>query len=130
MFEDLNDANFMLYCAKCYEKPNAIMSEFEEDINRILYIKRLLTKYYSSKQLKDRLIMNHIIVLYNVFGIEPATRMLFYKLDNRDLTVVKPFLLFLNFLPDVVYGINGKNVITAEIGLDQEAVKCLRSISK
>ena len=128
MFENLNDDNFLLYAAKAYEKPNAVMSEFEEDLNRILYLKRLLTKFYSSKMLKDRLIMNHIIVLYNVFGIETTTRMLFYKLDSRDLEVVKPFLIFLNLLPDVVYGINGKNIMTADIKLDQEAVKCLRSI--
>jgi hypothetical protein len=128
MFENLNDDNFQLFAAKAYEKPNAVMSEFEEDLNRILYLKRLLTKFYSSKILKDRLIMNHIIVLYNVFGIETTTRMLFYKLDNRDLEVLKPFLIFLNLLPDVVYGINGKNIMTADIKLDQEAVRCLRNI--
>ena len=104
------------------------MSEFEEDLNRILYLKRLLTKYYATKILKDRLIMNHIIVLYNVFGIEAATRMLFYKLDERDLEVIKPFLIFLNFLPDIVYGVNGKNITTADIKLDQEAIRCLRDL--
>jgi hypothetical protein len=128
MFENLNDENYLLFAAKAYEKPNAVMSEFEEDLQRILYIKRLLTKYYSTKILKDRLILNHIIVLYNVFGVEAATRMLFFKLENKDLEVVKPFLLFLNFLPDIVYGINGKNIITADIGLNQEAVSCLRAL--
>jgi hypothetical protein len=128
MFENLSDDNFLLYAAKAYEKPNAVMSEFEEDLNRILYLKRLLTKFYSSKVLKDRLIMNHIIVLYNVFGVETTTRMLFFKLDQRDLEVVKPFLIFLNLLPDVVYGINGNNIMTADIKLDQEAVRCLRNI--
>lgn len=128
MFENLNDENFLLFAAKAYSTPNAVMSEFEEDLNRILYLKRLLTKYYSSKVLKDRLIMNHIIVLYNVFGIEAATRMLFFKLDSRDLEVVKPFLIFLKFLPEVVHGINGKNIITADIRLDEEALKCLRDL--
>jgi hypothetical protein len=128
MFENLNDGNFSLFAAKAYDKPNAVMSEFEEDLNRILYLKRLLTKYYSSKVLKDRLIMNHIIVLYNVFGVDAATRMLFYKLDGRDLEVVKPFLLFLNFLPDKVCGINGKDIETADIKLDQEAIRCLRDL--
>ena len=128
MFENLNDDNFSLYAAKAYEKPNVVMSEFEEDLCRILYLKRLLTKYYSSKVLKDRLIMNHIIVLYNVFGVEAATRMLFYRLDERDLEVIKPFLIFLNYLPDVVYGINGKNINTADIKLDEEAIKCLREL--
>lgn len=130
MFDNLTESNFSLYAAKAYDKPNAVMSEFEEDLNRILYLKRLLTKYYSSKVLKDRLIMNHIIVLYNVFGVVAATRMLFYKLDDKDLEVVKPFLIFLNFLPEKVYGINGKDVCTADIKLDQEAVKCLRDLNK
>jgi hypothetical protein len=128
MFDNINDDNFVIFAAKAYEKPNVVMSEFEEDLNRILYLKRLLTKYYASKVLKDRLIMNHIIVLYNVFGIEAATRMLFFKLDERDLRVVKPFLIFLNFLPDKVHGIGGKDINTADILLDEEAIKCLRSL--
>ena len=65
MFNNLTDDNYMLYAAKVYDRPNAVMSEFEEDLDRILYIKRLLTKYYSSGCLKERLIMNHLIVLYN-----------------------------------------------------------------
>lgn len=128
MFDDLNDNNFMLYAAKAYDKPNAVMSEFEEDINRILYVKRLLTKYYSSGILKERLILNHIVVLYNVFGVEAATRILFFKLDERDYEVIKPFLIFLNFLPKVVYGIKGKNIITSEIQLDTGSIKCLRNL--
>lgn len=128
MFENLNDENFLLFAAKAYEKPTAIMSEFEEDLNRILYLKRLLSKFYVSKILKDRLIMNHIIVLYNVFGVEAATRMLFLKLDNKDLEVIKPFLIFLNLLPNIVYGINGKNILTDEIELNQETVTCLRNL--
>ncbi len=130
MFENLNDDNIMLYAAKCYDKPNAVMSEFEEDLNRILYLKRLLTKYYSTKILKDRLIMNHIVVLYNVFGVEAATRLLFYKLEEKDLDVVKPFLMFLNLLPEIVYGIRGTDVRTSEIKLDQEAIRCLRNLQK
>lgn len=128
MFDDLNDNNFMLYAAKAYDKPNAVMSEFEEDLNRILYVKRLLTKYYSSGILKERLILNHIVVLYNVFGVEAATRILFFKLDERDYEVIKPFLIFLNFLPKVVYGIKGKNIITSEIQLDTGSIKCLRNL--
>jgi len=128
MFDDLNDSNFLLYAAKVYDKPNVIMSEFEEDLNRILYLKRLLTKYYSSGVLKDRLIMNHLVILYNVFGIEATTRMLFLKLEEKDLEVIKPFLIFLNYLPEKVLGINGKNIETADIKLDQEVVKILRSM--
>lgn len=128
MFDNLTDENISLFAAKAYDKPNAVMSEFEEDLCRILYIKRLLTKYYSTKILKDRLIMNHLVILYNVFGIEAATRLLFYRLDVSDLEIIKPFLMFLNFLPETVYGINGKDIITTEIRLNQDAVKCLRNL--
>jgi hypothetical protein len=127
MFLELNDDNFLLYAAKVYDKPNAVMSEFEEDLNRILYIKRLFTKYYSTGALKERLILNHLVVLYNVFGPD-ATRLLFFKLEEKDYEVLKPFLLFLNFLPEIVYGIRGKNILTDEIKLDEAAVKCLRQL--
>ena len=128
MFDNLNDDNILLYAAKVYNKPNAVMSEFEDDLSRILYIKRLLKKYYSTGVLKERLVINHIIVLYNVFGIEAATRLLFMRLDDKDYTVIKPFLIFLNFLPEVVYGIYGKNILTSSISLDEETVKCLRKL--
>jgi hypothetical protein len=128
MFDDLNDNNFMLYAAKVYDKPNAVMSEFEEDINRILYIKRLLTKYDTSGVLKERLILNHLVILYNVFGVEAATRILFFKLDEEDYKILKPFLMFLNFLPKIVYGIKGKNIITNDIKLDTGAIECLRNL--
>lgn len=130
MFHDLNDSNFMLYAAKVYDRPNAVMSEFEEDINRLLYIKRLLTKYYSSGVLKERLILNHIIVLYNVFGIEAATRLLFFKLDEKDYQVIKPFLIFLKFLPPVVYGISGRDILTGEILLDEGSLQCLANLKQ
>jgi hypothetical protein len=128
MFDDLNDNNFMLYAAKVYDKPNAVMSEFEEDINRILYIKRLLTKYDTSGVLKERLILNHLVILYNVFGVEAATRILFFKLDEEDYKILKPFLMFLNFLPKIVYGIKGRNIITNDIKLDTGAIECLRNL--
>ena len=128
MFDDLNDNNFMLYAARAYDKPNAVMSEFEEDLNRVLYIKRLLTKYYSSGILKERLILNHIVVLYNVFGVEAATRILFFKLEEKDYEVIKPFLIFLNFLPKIVYGIKGKNIMTSVIQLDKGSIECLRNL--
>lgn len=128
MFEDLNDDNIMLYAAKVYDKPNAVMSEFEEDLNRILYLKRLLTKYYATGVLKDRLLINHIMVLYNVFGIEAATRLLFFKLDETDYKVVKPFLMFLKYLPMIVHGIKGKDIVTELILMDEGALECIRKL--
>jgi hypothetical protein len=127
MFENLTEDNYLLYAAKAYDKPNVVMSEFEEDLNRILYIKRLLTKYYSNGILKERLILNHLVVLYNVFG-EATTRLLFFSLEEKDYVVIKPFLIFLNYLPSVVYGINGKNIITSVIQLDENAIKGLRNL--
>lgn len=128
MFENLSDENFLLYAIKCYSSPNAIMSEFEEDLNRIQYIKRLITKYRDSGEFKGRLILNHIVVLYNVFGVDGATKILFFKLDERDYEIIKPFLVFLNYMPEVVYGIRGKNIRSSDIKLDQEAIKCLREL--
>jgi hypothetical protein len=128
MFNNLTEDNFLLYCAKVYDRPNAVMSEFNEDLDRILYIKRLLTKYYSSGCLKERLIMNHLIVLYNCFGVDATTRLIFFRLEERDYSVMKPFLIFLNYMPDVIHGINGKDIISSDIELDKEAVRLLREI--
>ena len=128
MFQNLTENNYLLFAAKVYEKPNAIMSEFEEDLNRTLYIKRLLTKYYANGILKDRLIMNHLVILLNVFGVEATARILFFKLDSKDLAVIKPFLIYLNSMPDVVYGINGKDITTSDVKLDKGAIECLRNL--
>lgn len=94
------------------------MSEFEEDIKRIKYVKRLIKKYVVTGDLKERLILNHIIILSNVFGIEATVRMLFLKLDKKHYPILKTFLLFLNHMPSVVYGIEGKNISNADITVD------------
>lgn len=129
MYENLTDDNFLLFAATAYEKPGAITSEFEADLSRILYVKRLLTKYYATKVLKDRLILNHLVILYNVFG-DAATRLLFFKLDDQDREVIKPFLIYINRLPEIVRGINGEDVRTSIIRLDMKVVQCLRDLDK
>ena len=83
MFENLNDDNFLIYAVKCYNSPHYIMSEFESDLKRTKYLKRLFRRYKSSGILKERLILNHIILLNNVFGIEACARILFYKIDEQ-----------------------------------------------
>jgi len=125
---DLNEDNFLLYAMKSYDKPNAILSEFEEDLHRVKYIKRLFKRYRTTGELKERLILNHIIILTNVFGIVPSVRILFYKLDEKDYTMLKTFLLFLNFMPDTVSGINGKDYSSKDITVDLFVGKRLRSI--
>ena len=118
MIENLNDDNFMIYAMKAYDRPNCIMSEFEEDLSRIKYVKRLIKRYKTTGELKERLILNHIIVLSNVFGIESSARMLFFKIDKEDYNILKTFLLFLNYMPRHINGISGNHYNSADIGVD------------
>lgn len=128
MIIDLCDDNFVLYAMKSYERPNAVISEFEEDIKRIKYIKRLLKRYSKTGNLKERLILNHIIILANVFGVEATTRMLFLKIEEQHYEVLKTFLLFLNFMPRLVSGINGKNIDSRDITVNLEVAQRLRAL--
>ena len=128
MFDDLNENNFLIYAMKCYNTPNCIMSEFEGDLKRIKYIKRLIRKYKATGDLKERLILNHIIVLSNVFGTEATVRMLFYKIDSSDYHILKTFLLFLSYMPKIIIGINGKNINSSDITVDLDVGQKLRSI--
>ena len=130
MIDKLDEANFFLYAAKHYEKPYCYDSlEFYDDLNRFKYLKRLFSRYEETGELKERLILNHIIVLYNIFGVEPTTRMLFLKLRGS-YHVLKPFLVFLNYMPDVVrrIGIEGKDIISSDIVMDEKIVDTLRQI--
>ena len=128
MFEDLNEDNFIMYAMKCYNSPHCIMSEFEGDIKRTKYLKRLFRRYKVTKSLKERLILNHIILLNNVFGNEATSRILFYKIDERDYDILKTFLSYLNIMPDAIYGIRGKNIHTSEIPIDTDVAKVLLRI--
>jgi len=128
MFDDLNEENFMMYAMKCYTSPHCIMSEFESDIKRTKYLKRLFRRYKITKSLKERLILNHIILLNNVFGTEATARILFYKIDERDYDILKTFLVYLNLLPDGVYGINGKNIPLIEIPIEPNVAEILSKI--
>jgi hypothetical protein len=128
MFDDLNEENFMMYAMKCYTSPHCIMSEFESDIKRTKYLKRLFRRYKITKSLKERLILNHIILLNNVFGTEATARILFYKIDERDYDLLKTFLMYLNLLPDGVYGINGKNIPLIDIPIELNVAEILSKI--
>ncbi len=128
MIENLCDDNFVIFAMKAYDKPNCIMSEFEEDLKRIKYIKRLIRRYKITGELKERLILNHLIILANVFGVESSVRMLFYKLDKEDYDILKTFLLFLNFMPKIIKGIKGININSSDITVDIFVAKRLRTI--
>lgn len=128
MFDDLNDDNFVLFAVKAYNSPHCIMSEFESDLKRTKYLKRLFRRYKVTKTLKERLILNHLILLYNVFGAEPATRILFFRIDEQDYDVLKTFLIYLNYMPDKVKGINGRDIISSDILIDMNVADILRQI--
>ena len=96
---DLHDDNFLIYAAKHYDRPHILQSEFEDDLKRIKYVKRLLRKYRQTGEFKERLVLNHIIILSNVFGVEATTNMLFFKVDQEDYPLLKTILIYLNYMP-------------------------------
>jgi len=100
IFNELNEDNFLLFAIKHYENPQAVTKEdFERDLNHFKYIKRLLKRYKKSGELKTHLILNHFIILYNIFG-EATTPMLFFKIERELWSAVKSFIIFLNRLPE------------------------------
>jgi hypothetical protein len=127
-FENLNNENIMLYAAKAYDKPSCIMSEFTEDMKRFNYLRRLFRRYRKYNELREILILNHLVVIYNVFGPEVATRLLFFKVLKEDWPALKTYLLFLSYMPEKVYGIRGFDIISSDIGVDMRIVEALRNI--
>lgn len=127
---DLNKDNVMLLAAKHYDSPHCLMSEFEEDYKRVRYIKRLISRYLSSGELKERLILNHIIILGNVFGSEFASRLLFYELDSEYHSVIKTFLIYLGYIKPnhTFHTLNGSPLDITAIMLDDNSAKLLRAI--
>ena len=100
IFTDLNPENFTLFAIKNYENPQAVTKEdFEKDLNHFKYIKRLLKRYKNTGELKTHLLLNHFIILYNIFG-EATTPMLFFKIEEDLWSIMKTFVVFLNRLPD------------------------------
>ena len=127
-FDDLSNENIMLYAVKSYDKPNCIMSEFKEDMKRFNYLKRLFYRYRKVDDIKERLILNHLVVLYNVFGIESATRLLFFKIAKEDYSALKTYLVFLSCMPETVIGIKGQNIKSSDIPVDMKIANILREI--
>lgn len=129
-YDYVDDGNFMLYAAKAYENPNCTdILEFNDDINRIKYIKRLFNKHLEKNDLKERLIVNHLVVLYNVFEIQSCTTMLVFKLRDY-LPQLKPFLVMMNYWPETIEGIGKEKetIYGSDVGLDQIIVERLRKI--
>ena len=128
MFDELNDSNILLYAAKCYEKPNCLDSEFDEDYKKIRYIKRLLQRYRLTGEIKERLLLNHLVIAQNVFGVEATTRMLFLRIDKRDWGALKTFLVYTSAMPKIVHGIGGEDIISSDIPIDLRLASVLRKL--
>ena len=122
-FDELNEENFQIFAIKNYENPQAITREdFDKDLNHFRYIKRLLKRYKSSGELKVHLLINHFIILYNIFG-DAATPMLFYKIEEELWGIVKTFVVFLDRLPEYPH------TYIHEIEMDDECLKELERIA-
>jgi len=124
---DLTDDTFLMYAIKQYDNPHCKgLNEFYEDMKRFKYIKRLFGRYRAGKGLRERLILNHIIVINNLFGSEATVKMLFFKIDKKYWSELKTFLVFLNLMPEnvLLYG----DVPEVDISLDLFIVNTLRRI--
>lgn len=122
IFSELNEDNYLLFAIKNYENPQAVTKDdFDDDLNRFKYVKRLLRRYKKTGELKSHLILNHFIVLYNVFG-DAATPLLFYKIDKDLWSVTKTFMVFLNRIPDY------PKTLLHDIPIDEYCLSELNSI--
>ena len=126
---DLNDGNFLIYAAKHYDRPHILQLEFEDDLKRIKYVKRLLRKYRQTDEFKERLVLNHVIILSNVFGVEATTNMLFFKVDQEDYPLLKTILIYLNYMPSRLNVTFDKYYVRQEeIPVDLSIANILRNI--
>ena len=131
-FDDLNEKNFLLFAMQHYDNPQCVeIEEFNDDLRKIKYIKRLFNQYSLGGELKERLLLNHIIVFFNVFQTKAATRILFFKLDEKFWPVLKTFLFYLKFMPeDKIESINGKEITVTDILMDQGVIDSLRKFDE
>ena len=125
MNEKLNEANFLIYAMHHYDNTQCYsLAEFEDDLKKFLYLKKLLSRYKNNGDLKERLILNHIIVLYNLFG-DATTKLIFYKVEENCWDILVTFLVYLDRMPETLpdYGI-----VLSEVILDEKVISTLRKI--
>ena len=120
LFDNLDQNNFLLFAAKHYYKPNVIDAEkFYEDLKRFMYLQRLLKRYKKTGEMPERLILNHVIIIFNVFDIKPSLKMLEYQIDSKYWPALKPFLIFLKHIRNDQY---------TNIEMDKVIIEKLRKI--
>ena len=129
IFNDLTEENFLMFSMREYNNMQCTdIEEFHDDLKKIKYIKRLFNIYKNDGQLKERLILNHLIVFYNVFPAYAGTRILFYKIEEQFWPMLKTFLIFLDRMPDKIESIRGKEMKSTDIKLDDGIITKLRTI--
>tara|TARA_R110001632_G_scaffold211065_1_gene336397 strand:+ start:155 stop:532 length:378 start_codon:yes stop_codon:yes gene_type:complete len=122
----LNEDNFLIYAIKNYHSPGSLgMKDLEEDIKRFKYIKRLLSRYKKTGEVSERLVLNHLVVIYNVFG-DAATDMLFYKLENDYWSDLKTYLVYLQRMP--LETVVSPGIKETDIALNDEIIQVLRKL--
>lgn len=126
---NLTSETAIIYAVKAYDKPTYVRSELNEDLKHFSYVRRLFRRYHQYGELRERLILNHIVILYNIFGVPATTRLLFYHTRPEDYGMLKTFLVFLNYMPDKVCGINGHTVVSSDLPIDLQIADALRKIT-
>ena len=123
------DDNFLLYAMKFYENPQCLSeSDFNNDLKILKYVKRLLNRYERTQVLKERLMLNHLIMLGNVFPVKVLVRILFLKIPVQYWSELKTFLIFLNYMPEKIESINGRSIISSDIQINLDIANKLREI--
>lgn len=120
-----SEAEFLQYAMHHYDNPQcSTLTEFEEDLKKFLYLKKLFTRYRKNDELKERLILNHLIVLFNLFG-DHASKMLFHKIEPHDWGILATFLVYIQRMPDDIPGSITK---ATDLVLDERVIQKLREI--
>jgi hypothetical protein len=128
---NLNEKNVLLYAMQNYDSPDVEedgINAFDADWKHIKYIRRLLNKFQTTGELKERLLLNHIIVLNNVFGTEASVRILFTKMPSYQWKELKTFLVYLGYMPEIVRGIHGIDLIESNVGINIVVAEKLREL--
>ena len=129
MFENLNEDNFILFAMKYYDNSQCLSEvEFHNDLKIIKYIKRLLNRYSKTGEIKERLMLNHLIMLSNVFPVPVLVRILFLKIPEEYWKELKTFLIFLKYMPEMISSINQRTIVSSDIGVDLYIAEKLRKI--
>lgn len=129
-FHNLTLKNSLLYAMRCYDNPQCLdEEEFIEDYKRLKYVKRLCRRYLATGRISERLLVNHLVLLHNVFGVAATARLLFLKCnDERMYSVLKTTLFYMGLVPEVVTGVDGEDIYMDSVPVDEKLLERLRAL--